>query len=62
MSARKLTSDQVLSIRRRRKNGERLMDLAAAFGVDLRTVWKIVHRVEYRDVPEERHEQVANAR
>ena len=50
MTARKLTPDQVRAIRRRRKNGERLKDLADAFDADLKTIWKIVHRVEYRDI------------
>jgi transcriptional regulator with XRE-family HTH domain len=43
----------VRAIRRRAAAGESQAALARAFGVEPGTVWRIVHRVTWRDLTEE---------
>jgi transposase-like protein len=49
----KLTPARVRAIRRRAAAGESQAALARAFGVEPGTVWRIVHRVTWRDLTEE---------
>lgn len=47
----KLTEKQVLEIRKRVKNGEKQLPLAAEYGVQGPAIFKIVHRERWRHLP-----------
>lgn len=52
MAAQKLSEDDVRMIRKLRASGVKYAVIAEGFGVALSTVFQVVERVTYKDVPD----------